>query len=389
MLLNWKFSTDYYLRVVELAIRDGTRILVYNRKQSMLDTWLQNDPLLKEHENKPEILQQVLEELFSHSNITHSITSRLLAIIDIRLRQETPKVNWLYKIFFPNIFAVKTRIVQKLLVLKEIIFLERQRPLERIFHVAHTMLNRRAQSFSSWEDFSHNLTIPLSDSITLDTASRYIAIDASSQLIVDALLSFLENQSMDSAISLELLDQFLSEKIQPVNKLSEKNYRTLIKIKELFIGCREDFQTIVGGIIAGVLSEVLESSLVGVEILSPRGRTFVQEWEEDCKKASCDVVLIQSLLAEAVRHIVSRNLKNISERGHNPTPEQIGSIYSIRDRSAQLWVKMMHVLLMRWLLDFDSDVYTFLKRYTTKHAPETDFWCRFRRLAVDLLWDKK
>ena len=45
MMLDLRFSVDYYLRVLELAIRDESRILVYDQKQLLLEAWPRHQPV--------------------------------------------------------------------------------------------------------------------------------------------------------------------------------------------------------------------------------------------------------------------------------------------------------------------------------------------------------
>lgn len=64
MMLDLRFSTDYYLRVIELAIRDESRILVYNKKQRLLETWPINTALSSDQDAMKETIQKVNSRAF-------------------------------------------------------------------------------------------------------------------------------------------------------------------------------------------------------------------------------------------------------------------------------------------------------------------------------------
>ncbi|AAP04816.1 hypothetical protein [Chlamydia caviae] len=374
MMLDLRFSTDYYLRVVELAIRDGSRALVYNKKQSLLETWPINAPLSSDHDDRKETIQQGIQEIFSRSVISYSLSGRLLSIIDTRLRQETPYTGILYRVFRKDTFLRKKAVVKKLLLLKNIIFLEHQRPLNKISTVAHSVFGKEKTNFSSWEDFTHDVEIHAENTDMSSSVKESMAAEASSQVIMEALMTFLESQNTYLPLSLELLDQFLSEKVVPLHTLSERNFHLLTELKNLYTFSREDFQAILGGIITNSLSDVLANSLVGSQLLSPQGKAMVSTWKEIVEFSSEEAIVAQGFLAEILRRIVSEDLTTAISITNDAAPEQIGRMYSIRDCSPGLWLKMMRILLMRWLLDFDNRVYSLLKKGINYYTPQPTLW---------------
>ncbi|BAE81712.1 conserved hypothetical protein [Chlamydia felis Fe/C-56] len=374
MMLDLRFSTDYYLRVVELSIRDGSRTLVYNKKQGLLETWPINIDLSPEQDGMKETIQKAIQELFSRSEISYSLSGRLLSIIDMRLRQESPYTRILYRIFCKDTFKRKKTIVKKLLLLKNIIFLERQRPLNKISNVANSVFGKEKTNFSSWEDFTHDVEIHADNTSISSAAKEGISAESSSQVVMEALMTFLESQASYLPLSLELLDQFLSEKVTSLHTLSERSFQLLTELKNLYAFSREDFQTIIGGIITGSLSDVLADSLVGSQLLSPQGKAMVSTWQEVSEFFPKEATLTQGFLSEILRRIVSEDLENIVSIANDATPEQIGKMYSIRDCSPGLWVKMMRILLMRWLLDFDDRVHSLLKKSINFYTPKPTFW---------------
>ncbi|MEF9496744.1 hypothetical protein [Chlamydia sp. 04-14] len=383
MMLDLRFSTDYYLRVVELAIRDGSRTLVYNKKQSLLETWPINAALSPDQDGMKETIQKAMQELFSRSVISYSLSGRLLSIIDMRLRQEMPYTRLLYRIFRKDTFEKKQTIVKKLLLLKNIIFLERQRPLNKISNVANTVFSKEKTNFSSWEDFTHDVGLHSEDIDMSSSVKESFAAESSSQVVMEALMTFLESQNTYLPLSLELLDQFLSEKVLALHTLSERNFHLLTELKDLYTLSREDFQAVIGGIVTDSLSDVLTNSLVGSQLLTPQGKAMVSTWQEVAEFSPQEAIFAQGFLAEILRRIVSEDLKNIVSIANDATPEQIGRMYSIRDCSPGLWLKMMRILLMRWLLDFDDRVYSLLKKSIHYYTPQPTFWqqilCMFKK----------
>ncbi|WP_348663590.1 hypothetical protein [Chlamydia vaughanii] len=383
MMLDLRFSIDYYLRVVELAIRDGSRILVYNKKQFLLEAWPANLPLSDEQDALKATVQQAIQEIFSRSVISYSVSGRLLSIIEMRLRQESPQTRPIYRIFFRETFLRKKAIVNKLLTLKNIIFLERQKPLNKISHVASSVFTKEKNNFSSWEDFTHDIKIPKENIEISSSVKEGMAAESSSQVIMEALMTFLENRSAYLPLSLELLDQFLSEKVSALQTLSARNLQLLSELKDLYSYSREDFQAVIGGILTDSLPEILVNSLVGSQILTTQGKAMVHEWQESSAQFPQDIALSQGFLAEILRRILSEDLKTLVATTNDATPEQIGSMYSIRDTSPNLWMKMMRILLMRWLLDCDDKVYSLLKKSINYYTPHPTFWqqivCMFKK----------
>ncbi|WP_139414064.1 hypothetical protein [Chlamydia abortus] len=383
MMLDLRFSTDYYLRVLELAIRDESRILVYNKKHHLLETWPIHTALSPDQDAMKETIQKVIQELFSRSVISYALSGRLLSIIDMRLRQELPYTRILYKIFRKDTFTRKTSVIQKLLKLKNIIFLERQRPLNKVYNVASSVFAKEKTNFSSWEDFTHDVEIH-SESIDAHlSVKEIITPESSSQVIMEALMTFLESQATYLPLSLELLDQFVAEKAIPLQTLSERSFALLSELKNLYTISREDFQVVICGVITNSLSAVLTNSLVGSLLFTPQGKAMVNTWQEVSEFCPKEANAAQGFLAEILRRIISEDLRTAAAIVNEATPEQIGRMYSIRDCSPGLWLKMLQMLLMRWLLDFDEKVYSLLKTSINYYTPEPSFWqqilCIFKK----------
>ncbi|ASD30257.1 hypothetical protein [Chlamydia abortus] len=383
MMLDLRFSTDYYLRVLELAIRDESRILVYNKKHHLLETWPIHTVLSPDQDAMKETIQKVIQELFSRSVISYALSGRLLSIIDMRLRQELPYTRILYKIFRKDTFTRKTSVIQKLLKLKNIIFLERQRPLNKVSNVASSVFAKEKTNFSSWEDFTHDVEIHAESADAHLSVKEIITAESSSQVIMEALMTFLESQAMYLPLSLELLDQFVAEKAIPLQTLSEKSFALLSELKNLYTLSREDFQAVIGGVITNSLSAMLTNSLVGSLLFTPQGKAMVNTWQEVAEFSPKEANAAQGFLAEILRRIISEDLKTAAAIVNEATPEQIGRMYSIRDYSPGLWLKMLQMLLMRWLLDFDEKVYSLLKKSINYYTPEPSFWqqilCIFKK----------
>lgn len=383
MMLDLRFSTDYYLRVLELAIRDESRILVYNKKHHLLETWPIHTALSPDQDAMKETIQKVIQELFSRSVISYALSGRLLSVIDMRLRQELPYTRILYKIFRKDTFTRKMSVIQKLLKLKNIIFLERQRPLNKVSNVASSVFAKEKTNFSSWEDFTHDVEIHAESADAHLSVKEIITAESSSQVIMEALMTFLESQATYLPLSLELLDQFVAEKAIPLQTLSEKSFALLSELKNLYTLSREDFQAVIGGVITNSLSAMLTNSLVGSLLFTPQGKAMVNAWQEVAEFSPKEANAAQGFLAEILRRIISEDLKTAAAIVNEATPEQIGRMYSIRDCSPGLWLKMLQMLLMRWLLDFDEKVYSLLKKSINYYTPERSFWqqilCIFKK----------
>ncbi|EPP34808.1 hypothetical protein CP10139811_0817 [Chlamydia ibidis] len=380
MMLDLRFSTDYYLRVLELAIRDNSRRLVYNKKLSLLEAWPIHKKLSKDQDESLVVLQRAIEELFSRSSISYAVSGRLLSIIDACLRQVMKQTHLFHKIFFYRSYLVNHSIVKKLLSLKNIIFLESQRPLNKIYSVASKTFKKKQNNFSCWEDFAHNVDIH-DKSIDLgETVKEQLISEASSQVLMDALMIFLENQDQYFPLTLELLDQFLSEKSLPLHTLSESNYVFLSRVRDLYLLNNEDFQAVVGGIITESFQDILDNSLLGNQWISQHGRETIKEWRTIEQDHYQDSLLIQGFLSEVVRHVVIEHIRKLIKSTSDATPEQIGHMYSIRDRNPKLWVKMMRILFMRWLLDFDDEVHSNLKKKIQQYTPNPSFWQQLQHI---------
>ncbi|WP_201456556.1 hypothetical protein [Chlamydia sp. 17-3921] len=374
MILDFQFSIDYYLRIIELAIRDASRKLVYDRKRHLLDTWPVYKPLPEEYDANISTLQKALQELFASSSISYSISGRLLAVIEVRLREESLQTHWFYWIFRHNVYLQKKDIVEKLIMLKTLICFERERPLDKISKATSKVFAKKG-NFSCWEDFSHEVQMMTPAPPLQDSVKGSLSADTESQDIIEALLTVFESHSSFLPISVELLDLFLAERAKSFQILSEHSYKLLHELQLLFISNYEDFQTIVTGIVSTSLSDSLANPIVGHQLLSPQGKIVAQFWQDSLKNSPRDVALSQSFLSEVVRRVV---VKSSSLQG-GVTPEQIGNIYSVRDRSLSLWTKMMRMLLTRWLLDFDREVFSMLRRSIDYYNPQPSFFRQILR----------
>lgn len=373
MLLDWRFSADYYLRIIELAIRDGSRVLIYNKEQHSLEAWPAGQALSANQDGGIATLHRVTQELFSHSTIAYSISSRLLSIIDLRIRQEQRSTGLFTRLFSRRQFAARQRTIHKLQSLKNIIFFERQRPVNKVSSLAASVLQKEPTMFSSWEEFSYQVSVSPEETVpTTRIAQESISSDATSQMIIEALLAFLENQTTYLPLSLELLNQFLAEKTIQQGILSPKIFSLVQELQNLFLSSHEDFQTL--------LSRVLTDPLISApaELFSAQGKAQAQAWIDAINKNPQDLIFAQAFLARVVRAIVNKGLKAVGDDEQEASPEQIGSIYSIRDRSPSLWTKMIHILLLRWLLDFDQEVFYALKKELRKHMPRQSFFDKLK-----------
>nr|CRI42795.1 Uncharacterized protein CPn_0675/CP_0072/CPj0675/CpB0702 [Chlamydia pneumoniae] len=379
MILDFQFSIGYYLRVLELAIRDGTRILAYDRKRLLLDAWPVNDPLPTNYDTSVSTIRQVIHELFSWSAISYSISSRLLAIIELRLHEEKPQTGWLYRLFFPSKYHIKKAIVDKLCMFKSLILFESKRPVDKIVQAANKVFSKGKSNFSSWEDFTHEVTVSEVQTPLAGEVQGRLAADASLQMIIEALTTLLEGHTAYLPLSLELLNQFIGEKAQPLKTLSEKSYVLLRELIQLFSLSAEDFQTIIMSIISDSLSEVLANSLIGNQPLTFHGKTFVGLWQETALASPEDSKLALGFLAEVLRKVIVEKKLHVS-KSDNTTPEEVGNIYSIRDQNPALWDKMITMLLMRWLLDYDRDIGIALRKAAEYYNPHPSFWRQFLRL---------
>ncbi|EPP36291.1 hypothetical protein CP10743SC13_0208 [Chlamydia psittaci 10_743_SC13] len=369
MMLDLRFSVDYYLRVIELAIRDESRILIYDKKQLLLEAWPRNHALFSDQDSSFSTIEQAIQEVFSRTAIPYSISRRLLSIIDVCLRQEKPYTRIFYRLFRRETYENKKAVVSKLLALKKILFFEYHRPVKKISIAADKALSKVKTNFSSWEDFSHDVTLPKTAVKTHVSVQENLAVESSSQVLMDALMAFLETRSGYQPLSLELLEQFISEKSIPLQILSEKNYYFLSQLKDLFLNSREDFQAIIGGILTDSLTDVLTNSLVGSQILTSQGKTWVHAWQEFSRHSPQDSVKSRGFLAEILRCLLAEALNTFIASTYDITPEQIGNLYSIRDVNPLLWNKMIRILLMRWLLDYDDKVYSLLRKNINYYTP--------------------
>ncbi|WP_100934468.1 hypothetical protein [Candidatus Chlamydia corallus] len=379
MILDFQFSIGYYLRVLELAIRDGTRILAYDKKRLLLDAWPVNEPLPSNYDTSLSTIRQVIHELFSWSAISYSISSRLLAIIELRLHEEKPQTGLLYRLFFPSKYLIKKAIVDKLYMFKSLILFESKRPVDKIVQAANQVFSKGKSNFSSWEDFTHEVKVSETQTPLVEGVKERLVVDASLQMMVEALTTLLEGHTAYLPLSLELLNQFVGEKAKPLITLSEKGYALLSELMHLFSLSTEDFQTIIMGILSDSLPEVLANSLMGNQPLTSQGKAFVGLWEETLLTSPDDSKLALGFLAEVLRKAILETRLHLC-KSDNTTPEEIGNIYSIRDQNFTLWNKMIKMLLMRWLLDHDIDLGKALRKATEYYNPSPSFWRQFLRL---------
>ncbi|SPN73794.1 hypothetical protein C10C_0640 [Chlamydia serpentis] len=380
MILDFQFSIGYYLRVLELAIRDSTRILAYDKKRLLLDAWSVNDPLPPNYDVSLTTIRQVIHELFSYLAISYSISSRLLAIIELRLHEEQAATGWFYRWFFPSIYVTKKAVVDKLYMLKSLILFESKRPLDKITRAANQVFSKGKSNFSSWEDFTYEVRIA-EDQIPLTEKVRGSLIaETSLQMMLEALTTLLEGHTSYLPLSLELINQFVEDKAKPLITLSVKSHLLLSELIQLFFLSPEDFQTIIIGIISDSLSDTLADSLIGNQPLTSDGKTFLGLWQEVAITSPQDSQLALEFLAEVLRKVIAEKILYLSKSEQSTTPEEVGTIYGIRDQDPTLWNKMIKTLLMRWLLDYDKDVRKALQKATEYYNPQPSFWRQFWRL---------
>ena len=375
MLLDSRFPSDYYLRILELVIRDSSCKLVYNRRLHMLEALPLEQKLSVDQEGESSILREVISELLAHSGESYAISARLLAVIDIYLKQEQPSNSLFARIFRKKERARKKRIVNKLLLLKSILFFERQRPVKKVSAVADSILRKSRGNFSSWEDFTHDVQAHKSgaEEDVPNSLRGRVEEDAASQMIVEVLLAFLDNQDMYLSVSFEILRNFLEEKVLSKRSLSPRSHDAINKIKDLYLVSPEDFQTFVGGVITESLFQTEDQLIVGCEIFSQEGKALFDSWQSITQKYPYDMLYTQAFLADVVLHVVQHHIR-LNAKVKPTSPEQVGSLYSIRDHSPRAWARMMRVLLMRWLLDYHFDVYAHLKEEILRCPPRPPFW---------------
>ncbi|MBQ8498808.1 hypothetical protein [Chlamydia sp.] len=375
MLLDSRFPTDYYLRILELVIRDPSCRLVYNRQLRMLEAVPFEQKLSSNQEGDSSILREVISELLAHSGESYAISARLLAIIDIYLKQAQPSNSFFARVFRKKERARKRRIANKLLCLKSILFFERQRPVKKVASVAGSILHKPKGNFSSWEDFTHDVQPQKSNAEegALDSLRDRVEEDAASQTIVEVLLAFLDDQDMYLSVSFEILRYFLEEKVLSKRSLSPRSHNAIRQIKDLYLVSPEDFQTFIGGIITESLFEEEDQLVVGCVIFSQEGKKLFESWKGVTQKYPHDMLYTQAFLAEVVLHVVQHHI-HLNAKVKPTSPEQVGSLYSIRDHSPRAWARMMRVLLMRWLLDYHFDVYAYLKEEILRCPPRQPFW---------------
>ena len=375
MLLDSRFPSDYYLRILELVIRDSSCKLVYNRRLHMLEALPLEQKLSVDQEGESSILREVISELLAHSGESYAISARLLAVIDIYLKQEQPSNSLFARIFRKKERARKKRIVNKLLLLKSILFFERQRPVKKVSAVADSILRKSRGNFSSWEDFTHDVQAHKSgaEEDVPNSLRGRVEEDAASQMIVEVLLAFLDNQDMYLSVSFEILRNFLEEKVLSKRSLSPRSHDAINKIKDLYLVSPEDFQTFVGGVITESLFQTEDQLIVGCEIFSQEGKALFDSWQSITQKYPHDMLYTQAFLADVVLHVVQHHIR-LNAKVKPTSPEQVGSLYSIRVHSPRAWARMMRVLLMRWLLDYHFDVYAHLKEEILRCPPRPPFW---------------
>lgn len=370
MWLDARFSPDYYLRVIELAIRDRSRMLVYDEERKTLEALSVRSQTVQEIDLQ--MMQNIVREVFSRQHSYYSISARFLSIIDTRLREETPRMDWFRRWFFTDSFKNNQLIVKRLSDLKAIIMQERQLPATKVAHIAESTLKRKNTNFSSWEDFSHQIRVnpPTSDTTLLDTMRQRVDSDKVMYDLMDAMTTFLKSQGSYQPLSLELLDQFLLESTSPYDILSDEVYDFLMNLKQLFSWSHEDFQAIVSGILTHSLEEVLMNALGESQIFSPQGKALIYKWRESTHIQP----IITGFLSETVHGVVKNHLQEVLHHHREALPEYVATVYSIRDHQPALWLKMMRSLLIYWLLDFDDKVHHALEKQLLVNAPHPTFW---------------
>lgn len=379
MWLDVRFSPEYYLRVIELAIRDRSRVLVYDEGKKTLEAL----PIRSQdiQEISPSIMQNLIREVFSRQQSYYSISARFLSIIDTRLREETPRIVFFRKIFFSKVFKHNQLVVQRLSNLKAIIMQERQLPATKVAHLAEETLQKRHTNFSSWEDFSHQIrATSLTNPPMLEMMRQRINSEKVMSDLMDAMTTFLKSQGSYQPLSLELLDQFLLESSESQEVLSDEVYNFLLEVQQLYEWSPEDFQAVLTGILTHSLEEVLMNALGESQMFSPQGKSLIYKWGEIVQSHP----VIINFLSNTVHTVVKEHLQEVLHNHREALPEYVATVYSIRDLQPALWLKMMRSLLIYWLLDFDDKVHRALEKQLLMNAPHPTLWQQCRAYFSEL-----
>lgn len=391
MWLDYRFSLNYYLRVIELAIRDSSRVLTYDEDKKILEAVPAHRQGVQEI-NLP-VLQDIIQELFSRLQSYYSTSARFLSIIDTRLRIELANMRWFHKVFWPDACKHSQQILQRLNYLKSAIMQERQGPSMKVARVAHTVLQKQRTNFSSWEDFSHHIRMA-SQGTAMNAVQQQLDSDKVAYDLMQAMMTFLKSQSIHQPLSLELLDQFLleltSEK-QSGQIFSDETHAFLVEIQRLYSWSHEDFQVVVIGVLTDSLQDVLTNSLGGSQVFSPQGKFLIYQWREAAQKQALDKDAITCFLSETVHSVVKGYLHEVLIHNREALPEHVATVYSIRDHQPALWMKMMRSLLVQWLMEFDYKVYKALEQRIADLSPSPTLWQQCSKFLSEFLarWKRK
>lgn len=338
-MLDPRFSTEYHVRVLELAIRDSSYALVYNDTLSLLEISAHKEG------SSPRVIRKVIRELFSKIPTPYSVLGRLLALIEMRMQERRPLLS-----FLPGFR--ERREIRGLQGLKRILLHEQRRRDRKMTRAVRAALLHAQQKSS--EESPPYMGLVSSD-VGGGSARESITADRGSYTIIEALMSLVDRQEGSVFMHLEVLDAFLSALSTPV----EGGQHPMDRLIDLYFWSREDFQIVIASVLTCSLEELLNHSLVGAQLLTPQGKRLAHDWLRLSSHHPDEYLHIRSVLIELLRHIVAQ--ERLRVKGSS-TPEQIGVFYRIRDLHPGLWMKMMRSLLIHWLADRDDRVYLTLKR---------------------------
>lgn len=346
MFLDFDLPVDYYLRVIELAILDNGKHLIYNEKDKQLDLLDRRDRYSINNQIDKNSLDKAIHDLFSHLKAPYLEASRLLQIIDQKISHYSLWHRLRLYIFSKDGYQQLMVVLDKLHLIKHIIEHEKKSS----FHRMHSMTTKCIDSssrniFSTLNDY--NLS---KESIDKDTSpvinqlqKPLIGNERDIQILMQSIVVLLEREH-DTLLYSEVIKQFLIE-IEEVDINDHNNCSTLlVLLQKLSQDDSQDFQLVISDIIMDerrVLEEALKlvQSALAKDILV----LWFQRLEHDIQIRS----YIRGKVAKSLLKVIEKNYDAMTNS--SILMSYVRTFYNLQLQNRDLWLRFMSLLLKQWL----------------------------------------
>ncbi|WP_213358136.1 hypothetical protein [Chlamydiifrater phoenicopteri] len=352
-MLDFTFSTDYYLRMIELSIRECGSDLVYNKKLQQLEAIAD-----KEHFSESLVwddltLISALNKLIGHDNRAYLGFIRLLGVIDRLVEEEKRKHrSWLSRL--TNSCSENEVITKKLLRIKTLLLAGLQESQSKIMSAFQSRVEKPHWPNKLLENSSRTASKKAaldSNAALTQLVRNVVKIKQNETFFLRTLLKFLmSDDEVANEVKGRLLEKMLTDSIS--SQIAEPREAENTIIKKLLSLARfssEDFcllakETLKAGIVKGEFPwRSLESCLH-----SNQGRGVFGEWELVCTQDMEVFRNVQVILSQAVLKELRREKSFSLAEATEEVQEVVLFIDSITDKDIGLeW--LADVLLDSWV----------------------------------------